>query len=674
MIMEASMPSNKEDAEDRYYEESEKYAEELEKQVPDLISIIEDPGFFKWLEQKDKYTGKSRKDLYDEACNKFDAEKVAFLFKQFKQFREKKDRPKRTGYKRGDFIGQKYEVYDVLGMGGFGIVYLVYMPKTKSVRALKTFRDEYIEDEQTKERFQKEAKVWIDLERHPYLVRAHLVDKISDRLFIVMEYIAPDEKGLNSLDGYLRHQPPDLTQSLRWAIQFCYGMEYAYSKGIRAHRDIKPANIMIGHDKTVKISDFGLAGGIGMLKTMSGIKLDIRQDRIWLSCQTREGLGFGTPTPMPPEQFTNSAGCDEKSDIYSFGIVLYQMATGGRFPFLPALPQDNSVEESIRFWNEMYRMHSEAPVPKLNSPLFPIIQRCINKKPDKRYSSFRELRSDLEPLLKKLTGEIIKLPELKELKAWEWRNKGVSLKTLGKNQEAISCLDQALRLNPDDAGAWLHKGIALVKLGKLQEAMTCYDRVLEINPEDAMAWYDKGFTLDELGDYQEAIGCFDQALRLNPDDAGAWLHKGIALVKLGKLQEAITCYDRALEINPVYYAFVWLEKGILLSRLGKPQEAIDCYSKALETQPEDFGIWSAKGDALRELGEYREASDCYSKALEIYPEDPTAWNGKALVEDKLGRKQDAAFSYKRFIELASTTEYQKEIEYARQRLKDLTKT
>ncbi|MDO9288979.1 MAG: hypothetical protein Q7T83_09320, partial [Thermodesulfovibrionales bacterium] len=86
-------------------------------------------------------------------------------------------------YKKGDFIGQKYEVYGVLGEGGFGIVYLVYYDEIKGIYALKTFRDEYLEDVTTRERFKKEAQVWIDLERHPYLVRAHFVDEISGRLF-----------------------------------------------------------------------------------------------------------------------------------------------------------------------------------------------------------------------------------------------------------------------------------------------------------------------------------------------------------------------------------------------------------------------------------------------------------------------------------------------------------
>jgi len=453
----------------------------------------------------------------------------------------------RTPYKKGDFIGQKYEVHDVLGIGGFGIVYLVYSHETESVYALKTFRDEYLEDTRTRERFKKEAQIWIDLERHPYIARASFVDEISVRLFIATEYIAPDEEGLNTLDAFLRRRPPDLAQSLKWGIQFCYGMEYAYSKGIRAHRDIKPANILIGQDRSVKISDFGLAGVIGQAR-ISGIKLDMQNNKVGFSCQTMEGSGFGTPTHMPPEQFTTAAACDERSDIYSFGIVLYQMATGGNLPFLASLPKNE--EEHKQFWHDMHNLHSQAPVPRLDSQLFPIIQKCLEKEPNRRYWSFKDLRADIEPLLKRETGEIVKLPEIKELEAGELVNKGASLGTLGKDQEAIVCYNKALELNPGYAEAWNNKGIVLGSLGKPQEAFACYDKALEINPKLANAWYNKGVALGGLGKPQDEIACYDKALEINPRDAEAWYYKGLALQKIGKLQAAIEAFEYYIRLTP----------------------------------------------------------------------------------------------------------------------------
>ncbi|MCX6841550.1 MAG: serine/threonine-protein kinase [candidate division WOR-3 bacterium] len=580
-----------------------------------------------------------------------------------------KDSVPGAAYKKGDVIGQKYEVYGVLGTGGCGIVYLVYSHETKGVYALKTFRDEYLADAGTRERFRKEASVWVDLERHPYLVRAYLVDDIAGRLFIGLEHIAPDEQGLNSLEGYLRLRPPDLAQSLRWAIQFCHGMEYAYSKGIRCHRDIKPANIMIGQGKTVRITDFGLAGVLGPAQAMSGIGLSIQQGTVGLSGQTVEGTGFGTPTHMPPEQFTDAASCDERSDIYAFGVVLFQMASSGRPPFLAELPTDNSEAESARFWREMHRLHSGAPVPRLDSPLFAIIQLCLEKEPGKRYQSFGKLRGDIEPLLKRQTGETVRPPELRALEVWEWGNKGVSLNTLGRCEEAIRCFDKALELDPQEALAWDNKGSSLDSLGRYEEAIRCYDKALELDPRNAAVWYNKGLSLDSLDRYEEAIHCHDKALELDPRFALAWCNKGNCLSSLGHYEEAVRSYDKALELDP-RKAGAWDNKGFSLNLLGRYDDAIRCFDKALELDPRYASAWLSKGASLHELGRHEEALSCFDKALELDPRYASAWYGKALDQEKLGRRQDAVRSYKQFIALASA-KYAKQVECAQQRIREL---
>lgn len=396
----------------------------------------------------------------------------------------------------------------MLGEGGFGIVYLVYSNQTKSAYALKTFRDEYIEDIKTRERFRKEAQVWIDLERHPYLVRTSFVDEISGRLYIAMEHIASDEPGMNTLDGFLRRRPPDMAQSLRWAIQFCHGMEYACSKGVKAHRDIKPANIMIDQNKTVKITDFGLARVLveSSISEQRHVAGKVGNDS---SMQTAIGTSIGTPEYMPPEQFTDLSACDERSDIYSFGIVLYQMASGGKLPFYTDNPD-------LR-WTALKHFHQETPVPRLKSPFFPIIFRCLEKKPINRYFSFKELRRDLESLLKKQTGEVVMLPELKELEAWELANKGFSLAMLGKDQEAIACYDIAIEIDSRYALAWYNKGIAIGNLGKDQEAIACYDIAIEINHGDAGAWLGKALAEDKLGRKQDVVYSFRQFITYASD-------------------------------------------------------------------------------------------------------------------------------------------------------------
>lgn len=348
-------------------------------------------------------------------------------------------------YNKGHFIDPNHEICDVLGIGGFGVVYLVYSHETNSVYAFKTLRDEHLDNEETRERFHREANVWVDLECHPYIVRAYYVKEIASRLYIAMEYIAPDSEGLNSLAGHLKRRPPDLAQSLRWAIQFCHAMEYAYAMGLRCHRDIKPDNILISCDHTLKITDFGIAGILGASAEGLGIGLIAQNSRVGSPSLTMQGSGFGTPTHMPPEQFNDPAACDERSDIYSFGVVLYQMRTGGKCPFPPPLPRDDSKGEVRSFWTAMRILHTDTPVPNLNSRLFPVIERCLQKEPRNRYRSFQELRSELEPMLQHLTEEVIAPPDLKNREAWEWNDKGLSLRTLKRYDEAIRCYEKATR-------------------------------------------------------------------------------------------------------------------------------------------------------------------------------------------------------------------------------------
>jgi tetratricopeptide (TPR) repeat protein len=557
-----------------------------------------------------------------------------------------------TMYKEGDVIGQKYFVHKVLGAGGFGIVYLVYSRETRAVYALKTLRDEHLRDQTTRRRFQKEAETWVNLERHPYIVRAYYVDEIGRTLFIAMEYIAPDQHGLNSLDGHLRGKPLELVQSLRWSIQFCYGMEYAYSRGVRSHRDIKPANILIGFDGLVKISDFGLVSVLDGSPEVTRIKLHVHQGVVGLSGQTLEGAAFGTPTHMAPEQFTNVAGCDERSDIYSFGVVLYQMATGGKLPFLAPLPKTDAGEEAIRFWRAMHRLHSTSSVPRLKSHLFPVIQRCLEKKPAKRYQTFKELRRDLEALLKNHAGEVIIPPELGELELWEWGNKGVSLDKLGHLEEAIACFDRVVQTNPLDAKSWINKGNSLNGLGRFNEAIDCFDKGLRIAPHLTFALECKGYSLYSLGRVNEAVAYFDEAVELNPLDALTWSNRGGFLRRLGRLEEANECFDRAIELNPKL-PDVWGAKGAILSNMGRFIDAVTCFHRTTELDPLDEAAWVCKGDNFSNLGSFSDAIICYDKAIALGSQDGKIWNSKGMNLKYLGRFDEAITCYDKAIELDS---------------------
>lgn len=518
----------------------------------------------------------------------------------------------------GDKIDNRFQIYQILE-GGMGIVYICYDYKSKMPFALKTCQERFLLSKQAQEIFKKEALLWTELERFPYIVRANWVEKLEGRLFIVLEYIVPDGEGRNTLTHYLKN----LTYSdiLKFSIQFCYGMEHAYSRGIDSHRDIKPDNIMITSDKTAKITDFGLA------KVFS--EIEFKKDngpgdgRTGLSIFINKGKRVcGTLPWMSPEQFDGFA--DQRSDIYSFGIVMYQMAARGMLPF-----KGNNL-------HEYENLHKYGEITFFSHPLFAIIKKCLEKEPDKRFQNFAYIRENLQDFLIKETGEKIKPLLNVELDAWELSNKGIALSNLGKYDEAISCIDRALEINPNLAETWMNKGITLGTIGKYDNAISCIDKALKINVKLPSAWHNKGLVLYDLKRYEEAISCYDNALEINPTDALAWNNKGLALVALGRYDEAISCYDKALEISPNLFE-AWTNVGLTLVDFGRYDEAILCFDKALEVNPGEAKAWSNKGAALIILNRYNEAISCIDKALEINPAFPQAHQLKQLILQSTGR-------------------------------------
>jgi tetratricopeptide (TPR) repeat protein len=551
--------------------------------------------------------------------------------------------------KSKSYLGN-YVLNREIGRGGFGIVYLVNHPELGDL-VLKTLKNEYMNDSETKQLFQKEANIWVNLEHHQNIVRAHFVDRIDNQLYIAMEYVEPNPQGLNTLEGYLQNTKLDLPQALHWAIQFCRGMEHAYSKGMRCHRDIKPANIMIKKEKTLKITDFGIAGVINPSEPNLNLPPSIQQKRTYLPFSTLTGKIVGTPWYMSPEQFINVAKCDQRSDIYSFGIILYEMATnidGKRHPPFFAFPKGGSFEEQKRLFLEMRFLHLNSAIPKIDSKLFTIICRCLEKDPNKRYSRFVELRNDLELLLKTETGENVNAPaaEVSVLST-----KAANLYLLGRVAEALDCLSKALVSNPNDSASWLNKATILNDLGKLGEALQCINKALEINPKDPLGWITKANCLHSFNRLSEALECLNKALEIDPKNATAWNNKANCLNELGCFDEAVYCANKALELTPADVDNM-VTKGNSLNQLGRFNEALKCLEEAIRISPHNPAAWNNKGNSLSGLNRFTEAIECLTKVLEISPKYVTAWLNKAHCLSQLGRFEESNNCYNEALKLS----------------------
>ena len=560
-------------------------------------------------------------------------------------------------YQPGDVIGGKYEVHHRLGKGGFGLVYLVYNRETAGVHAIKTFRDEFLADAAAREMFKKEALLWVKLDEHPFILQAQYVAEFSGRLFVTMEYVAPDSQGRVSLGDHLTRAsgPIETDRMLEWAIQFCLGMEHANAYGIKAHRDIKPANILITQDGMLKITDFGLAAAAEMLWSSSrtaGRSLAMGgggQDFSLSLLQSSGKRVCGTPGYIAPEVWEGK-GADVRSDIYAFGLILWQMAAGSPMqPFHAVVPYDSAYAQEYQ--DAVFRQQKAGRVPRVDSPVMAAIERCLAFEPSERYAAFSDLRADLELIMRKRTGRTVKVPHTGEGTVAFWNNKGVSLTALGRHEEAIRCLDKALEIDPRLARVWSNKGKSFHALGRYEEAIRCYDKALEIDPRLAVTWSNKGGSLNILGHPPEdAIRCYDKAIEIDAGYAYAWNNKGRSLYTLGRHEEAIRCYDKALEIDP-RYAAAWHNKGNSLYALSRYEEAIRYLDKALEIDPRDAAAWHNKGNSLHALGRYEEAIRCCDKVLEIDPRYAAAWYNKGSSLHALSRYEDAIFCYDKALEI-----------------------
>ncbi len=130
-----------------------------------------------------------------------------------------------------------------------------------------------------------------------------------------------------------------------------------------------------------------------------------------------------------------------------------------------------------------------------------------------------------------------------------WYSKGAALVVLGRYEEAMACIDTALRINPRNEVAWVNKGNALVRMGRLVDALKCYNSAIKVNPQYEVAWNNKGNALARMGKFEDALKCYERALALDRTYRGAWVNKGYVLTKIGDFEGAARCADEALKLG-----------------------------------------------------------------------------------------------------------------------------
>lgn len=272
-----------------------------------------------------------------------------------------KSRPRvPTVFKQGQQVAGRYTVRKLIGKGGMGCIYLVHDNTLREDVALKTLLPQLAKDKMVVERFYNEARIARQLS-HPNIVRVHDIGMADKALYLSMEFI--HGKSLRSmLDELMPGDRLPVDAALRIIDQLCAALEYAHQYTV--HRDLKPENVMILADGSVKLMDFGIS------KLMADTKL------------TSTSVIMGTPNYMSPEQRKDSSNVDARTDIYSVGVMLYEILAGD-LPSGMAKPASQITRD----------------VPPM---LDPIVAKCLETDPNKRYQSVQELRSALRPVLELL--------------------------------------------------------------------------------------------------------------------------------------------------------------------------------------------------------------------------------------------------------------------------------
>jgi serine/threonine protein kinase len=409
----------------------------------------------------------------------------------------------------------KYELVNELGRGAMGIVYRARDPIINRLVALKTITAGLSDYPNLLQRFYREAQSAGGLQ-HPNIITIYDMGVESGTPYIAMELVEGQ-----SLEQVIAARPTlPLSLKLTYAIQACRAFDYAHKRGI-IHRDIKPANVMLSREGTVKVVDFGIA-------------------RVLESSKTQTGMLLGTFAYMSPEQY-HGEHADERSDLWSFGILLYELLCYRR-PFTgeaPARLMHSICEEAPCSPSEVL---SDCP-PDLDT----ILQRLLRKSPAERYQSMEDLLLELDPICKSLQSETVaKLVEHSQ-----------QLVKQGEYSQARDALRQALQVESTNTQARI----------LLEKVNTELKRIL-IRPK-VQRFVEKGRALLEEGRIQEARAEAENALQLD------------ALFEPAQeLQRRVQ-----QELDRSQLVAEYLEASKLRLADGMPEEAEALLSKVAELEP-----------------------------------------------------------------------------------------
>ena len=535
-----------------------------------------------------------------------------------------------------------YQLLSLLGAGGMGEVYLARDPRLDRTVALKILPGELAADADRLQRFTREAKAASAL-NHPNVATIYDVGESDGISFIVMEHV----EGETLLARIRRRMTPPEVVDI--AVQAADALDLAHAKGI-THRDIKPANLMLTHRGTVKVLDFGVAK---VARNDEG-----RLNGDWtVEPVTAVGSVVGSAPYMSPEQIVGG-DVDSRSDVFSLGVVIYQMATG-QLPFSGSTPAEMKERILHSAPTTMMRLNPDTP-PELER----ITLKCLDKRTDGRYQSARALLTDLWPLKRHLETNVARgapdamrlersrrsgshpgaaavtpevaddasiteaprASEASELVARGWAH--LRSGSFFEVSAAVSAFQAATVIAPTFAAAYA--GLALAKVAEATdrhvlreafgEAKAAALRALALDAESADAQVALGQVMFIAEwDWIGAERSFQRALAIDPNHAEAYLHYGKLKEALGDLERGLHLKLQGLECDSTS-ALAHVQIALSFWNQRRYDDVIVWANKALDRDPQHSFARGMLAGAYWKMGDLERAHTYLQAAGEPLPD------------------------------------------------------
>jgi serine/threonine-protein kinase len=561
---------------------------------------------------------------------------------------------------------RQYVIHAQLGQGGMGVVWKARDTILERDVALKVLPRQYMDDPERKDRFLREARAASAL-THPNIVTIYEINTEQGIDFIAMEYVAGD-----TLAALIHRGTLSVHDAVRFAIQVADGVGRAHRAGI-VHRDLKPGNILVTSDGLVKVLDFGLAKALAAAAPSA--------DAVTTFGGTQVGTTVGTPGYMSPEQALGDS-VDARSDVFSFGVVLYQMLAR-TLPFAA-----DTQGEMLR------KLHFQAPPPlamlrpEVPAALVDIVDRMLAKKPDDRFASCVEVAAALREASRQPASLESAAAALPPSAAVGGVTSGESPRRLPPITSRFVGVTAAIAIVAAvGAGIWLippadTEGTAQPaplegaaadpseltrqaadllarydREGNVDRAITTLERALSENPKYATAhaylaeaYLRKRLTNPDAQWLNLSREAAQRAVELGPDLAISHLAFARALLEQGARDEAAQSFRRAADLDPVN-PLPHVGLGMVLGAAGEDGKAEQALTRGVELAGETVVPRLELGQFYFTRARYAEAVSAWEDARRVTPDNVIVLRNLSAAYYFLGRHDEAASSLQRALEV-----------------------